>query len=313
MKIVKIFGVVVGIHVFALVLIFANPGCSSSSKPAPAPADTVAAKADTPPPLVVPNAAPSPSLSVAAAPPPVAFNPDAAATAAQPSPSVRFTPTRPGTPAASTLVAEPVADVMPATTYAVKSGDSLWSIANKNKISTTDLAAANNLKTSAVLKLGQKLVIPGKSMPKATAATPAAASEYAAPTKAPEAAPAKASTGMRHTVKSGETLGTIAQKYGVKQRDLALANNITDPAKLAAGKELMIPGWDPAAGKPAGKSSAKSPASATPAPSKPATETRPAFTTPQFDAPPVISSQPPIPTGEVPVIRVDETPAPKKP
>lgn len=313
MKIVKIFGVVVGIHVFALVLIFANPGCSSSSKPAPAPADTVAAKADTPPPLTVPNAAPSPSLNVAAPPPPVAFNPDAAATAAQPSPSVRFTPTRPGTPAASTLVAEPVADVMPATTYAVKSGDSLWSIANKNKISTTDLAAANNLKTSAVLKLGQKLVIPGKSMPKATAAAPTAASDHAAPAKAPEAASAKSTAGMRHTVKSGETLGTIAQKYGVKQRDLALANNITDPAKLAAGKELVIPGWDPAAGKPAGKSSSKSPASATPAPAKPATETRPAFTTPQFDAPPVISSQPPIPTGEVPVIRVDETPAPKKP
>ena len=32
MKILKIFGIVVGIHVFALLLIFANPGCSSSSK-----------------------------------------------------------------------------------------------------------------------------------------------------------------------------------------------------------------------------------------------------------------------------------------
>ena len=40
MKILKIFGLVVGIHVAALILIFANPGCSSSTKPAPSPGDT---------------------------------------------------------------------------------------------------------------------------------------------------------------------------------------------------------------------------------------------------------------------------------
>ena len=52
MKIIRVFGIVVGIHLFALMLIFANPGCSSSSKPTPAPSDTVA-KADTPPPPTV--------------------------------------------------------------------------------------------------------------------------------------------------------------------------------------------------------------------------------------------------------------------
>ena len=303
MKIVKIFGIVVGIHVFALVLIFANPGCSSSSKPAPAPADTVA-KVDTPPPLTVPNTATT--ITAAPPPPPLSFNPDAPASAAPTSGGVRFTPTRPGTPAASTLVTEPVADVTPAATYTVKSGDSLWSIANKNKISTTDLAAANNLKTSAVLKLGQKLVIPGKSMPKASApaATAAPAQETAA--KSGESVATKSPAGMRHTVKSGETLGTIAQKYGVKQRDLALANNITDPAKLAAGKELVIPGWDPKNSAPAGKSGARTAA--------PAAEARPSFTTPQLDGgpAPVISTAPPPPT-DVPVIRVDESSAAKKP
>ena len=78
MKILKIFGIVVGIHVFALVLIFANPGCSSSSKPAPAPVDTVA-KTEPAPMITVPSA--SPSL-IGSAPPPMAFNPDAAATPA---------------------------------------------------------------------------------------------------------------------------------------------------------------------------------------------------------------------------------------
>ncbi len=305
MKIVKIFGIVVGIHVFALVLIFANPGCSSSSKPAPAPTDTVA-KVEAPAPLTVPNT--TTSITAAPPPPPITFNPDAMASAAPTSGGVRFTPTRPGTPAASTLVSEPVADVTPAATYTVKSGDSLWSIANKNKISTTDLAAANNLKTSAVLKLGQKLVIPGKSMPKASAPVAAPAASYDVAPKAGESVATKSPAGVRHTVKSGETLGTIAQKYGVKQRDLALANNITDPAKLAAGKELVIPGWDPKNAPAAGKNGAKAPAS------MPAAETRPSFTTPQLDGgpAPVISTAPPPPT-DVPVIRVEEASSPKKP
>ena len=304
MKILKIFGIVVGIHVFALVLIFANPGCSSSTKPAPAPTDTVA-KAEPAPTISVPN------ISVAAAPPP-AFNPDAPAADA-PSGGVRFTPTRPNTPAASTLLAEPVKDVTPMTTYTVKSGDSLWSIANKNKLSYQDLAVANNLKSNAALQPGQKLIIPGKALASSSVtATGGAVGTTATP--APTAAAKPAGATMKHTVKSGETLGTIAQKYGVRQRDLAIANNITDPLKLAAGKELTIPGWDAANGKAPAKSSTKSPSSGAPA-SKPAADTRPLFTTPQLDQPaPVIVAQPPgAPTGEVPVIRVDETPAPKKP
>ena len=299
MKILKIFGVVVGIHVFALVLIFANPGCSSSTKPAPAPTDTLA-KAEPAPTISVPN------ITVAAPPP--AFNPDAPAAAAA---GVRFTPTRPNTPAASTLLAEPVTDVTPMTTYTVKSGDSLWSIANKHKLSYPDLAAANNLKSNAALQPGQKLIIPGK----APAPGAAAGGTSPAPAAPAPAAPAKPSaSAMKHTVKSGETLGTIALNYGVRLRDLAIANNISDPLKLAAGKELIIPGWDAANGKPPAKAPTKSPAAGA-APPKPAADARPLFAPPQLDQPaPVIVAQPPgAPTGEVPVIRVDEAPAPKKP
>ncbi|MCX6954977.1 MAG: LysM peptidoglycan-binding domain-containing protein [Verrucomicrobia bacterium] len=290
MKILKIFGIVVGIHVFALVLIFANPGCSSSAKPTPAATDTIAKADPAPAPIVVPNTAA-----------PISFNPDAPAMAA-PTP-VRFTPTRPNTPAASALVAEPVKDVTPMTTYAVKSGDSLWSIANRNKLTPSELATANNLKSNAVLQPGQKLIIPGKTSHAAptSAATAPATAATTSNVKAADTVPAKAG-GLRHTVKSGETLGTIAQKYGVKQRDLAIANNITDPLKLAAGKELVIPGWDP-----------KSPKSATKSPGTTAAKPLPdaaSFAPPATDqAPPVISAQP-APAAEVPVIRVEES---KKP
>ena len=313
MKIMKVLGVVVGIHVFALILIFANPGCSSASKPAPAPVDTMAKSAPAPS-VSVGGVTPSVSVPmsdggaspVSAAP--LNFNPDAPALPASGG-GVRFSPTRPGTSAASTLVAEPVADVVPATTYVVRSGDSLWTIAKKNHLTYQELATANNLKSTAALREGQKLLIPSKPVATAPVAT--------STTKAGEPAPVttKASAdSVKHVVKSGETLGTIAKKYGVKSSDIAVANNITDPQKIRAGMELVIPGWQTPAGKSAAKSSgttAKPAAgSAKSTGSKPGTipEIKPIFNAPDSTATPSIGTKAPA-SGDVPIIKVDETPA----
>jgi LysM repeat protein len=307
MKILKIFGLVVGIHVFALIVIFASPGCSSTRKPPPAPIDTVP-KSEPPPAVTVPNTpvisatgvytspvTPAPVTPAPIAPAPVAFDPNAAATsssaAATGPATVRFTPTRPGTPAAGTLVAEPVADVTPATTYVVKAGDSLWSIAKKHKLTVADLTNANGLAANANLQPGQKLVIPGKSTPaSATKGAPAAKSA---------AAPRPGGEVVKHVVKTGETLGTIARNYGVRQADIAATNSISDPARIQAGMELIIPGWQPASGK-AAKGAGKGAAKAV----DPKAE-------PKVEAP---AAPPPSPPA-VPIIRIDDapvTPAPKR-
>jgi LysM repeat protein len=312
MKIMKVLGVVVGIHVFALILIFANPGCSSTSKPSPAPVDTVVRAEPAPTVSVtgVPSGVSVPMADSGTSPvsaAPIAFNPDAPALTA--GGGVRFTPTRPGTAAASTLVAAPVADVTPATTYTVKSGDSLWSIAKKNHLTVGDLATANNLKTSVPLHEGQKLLIPSK--PAAPAAA-AAASATATPTAPDVPAPKAPANAVKHVVKSGETLSTIAKQYGVKSSDIAVANNITDPQKIRAGMELVIPGWQTPAGKAtAAKSAAKgAPASANGGTAKPAVpEIKPLFNAPPSSATPTVGPQAPA-SGDVPVIKVDETPAP---
>lgn len=50
-----------------------------------------------------------------------------------------------------------------------------------------------------------------------------------------------------HTVQTGETLGSIAQLYGVSVEDILAANNLTDPNMLSVGQQLIIPigGFEP--------------------------------------------------------------------
>ena len=304
MKILKIFGLVVGIHLFALILIFANPGCSSTAKTAPSPGDTTSGSSATSSPLV-----PAPSSSSSTSTPStesttssaITFNPDAPAAAAPATSDtgVRFTPTRPGTPVAGALVAEPVADVTPATSYTVKSGDNLWTIARKNNLTVAQLTAANSLPANASLRPGQKLVIPGKP---ASAAAAATATGGAGPTaKATDPLTAAtvnraSSEGVKHVVKSGETLGAIARKYSVGQGELAVANNISDPAKIRPGMELVIPGWK-ASGSKAGKASKSTNGAPTTQPSTP----------PTFD--PLLPQPSPTTPPPVPVIPIDDSPA----
>ena len=219
MKIIKILGIAAGLHaVLALILIFASPGCSSTkAADTGSPAITAAPAAD----------APAPAAIIAA--------PDSA--------TIRYSPTRPGTAVASALEEQPVSDVTPASTYTVAHGDSLSSIAKKNKLTKADLAAANNLKSSSLLHPGQKLIIPSKQL--------AAAAAVPAPTAAAaEPAGAEKSGGdvQKHVVAPGETLSGIAHRYGIKQGDIAVANNITDPKRIQPGQELIIPAKSAAAG-----------------------------------------------------------------
>lgn len=271
MKVLRIFGIVAFVHAFAFLLIMANPGCSTKPKPAPTPASTETTPASSSPALSVPTSNTAETPALGAAPQSVgaessggiSFDPNATAISVP-----RYSPTRPGTPASTALQAEPVTDVTPATTISVGKGDSLWSIAKKHNIPVADLAAANNLKTGATLRVGQKLVVPGKALgsstetasakEEATPASPASSHKTASTVETP-AAKVPAAGGVKHIVKPGETLAVIARKYGVKAGDVAVANNITNPAMIRAGKELVIPGWQ------APKSSGKGGAAETPA------------------------------------------------
>lgn len=277
MKILKICGIVAGLHALALILIFANPGCSSSlaqskpDKPAPSPTDAPLST-EPPPAITVPNTSSgTPAASTTDAP--AGLNPVASDSALAPSAGpIVFNPTRPGTPAAAALEAQPVANVTPASTYVVGRGDSLWSIAKKNHLKISTLVEANRLKPGAALFPGQKLIIPG--------ATPASAPAIGNETETihPAAAAAAPSSGqtVKYVVKPGETLGAIARKYNVRVGAIATANNISAPQKIHPGQVLIIPGGhgglthaSKSAAAQSGSASATGAPSAEPAPAPP--------------------------------------------
>jgi len=48
--------------------------------------------------------------------------------------------------------------------------------------------------------------------------------------------------GLIHTVKKGETLYSIARRYGVRPSEIMRANDIVNPSYIAVGQTLVIPG-----------------------------------------------------------------------
>lgn len=96
--------------------------------------------------------------------------------------------------------------------YTVVKGDSLWSIAQKYNISVSDLKSLNNL-TSNNIYIGQRLLISNNINP---------------------------STGNSYIVQKGDSLWSIAQKYGINPTELIKYNNL-DNLTIYIGQELKIP------------------------------------------------------------------------
>lgn len=240
MKILKIFGLVVGVHVVAFMFVFAIPGCRSTTRHSPPPAQSVQAEAAAvrmapPTPaadsIISPYAATNNNSSGAndlmGAPvnaTPVSF--DAGSV-----PGVRFNPTRPGSPTAVAVQTAAAPQVTPASTHVVASGETLWKIAKAHQLTTKELAAANKLRPDAPLKQGQKILIPGKAVPSSTASS--------SPTGV---------TGdtLVYKVKPGETLQVIARHAGTTSAAIKTLNHLKSDT-VRAGQELTLPAGNAAA------------------------------------------------------------------
>lgn len=115
----------------------------------------------------------------------------------------------------------------PAGYHVVSYGESLTSIAWKYGVSVEDLVRANGLPNPNFVFAGQRLVIPSGGAQTASAA--------------PASAPAEAGGETTHIVQAGQTLTSIAARYGVSVSALMQANGLRNQDFIYVGQRLRIP------------------------------------------------------------------------
>ena len=129
--------------------------------------------------------------------------------------------------------------------YTVKRGDTLPAIAKKLKVSRTDLAEANDLRTKAKLIAGQKLIVPREAtvlMAARTERTVPVADSRPISTDAPLMAQISTNSNrvrVSHQVREGDTLSSIARVYKTTVESLQAWNKIRGN-RIVAGARLTI-------------------------------------------------------------------------
>jgi LysM repeat protein len=130
---------------------------------------------------------------------------------------------QPTQPPAELVVPTGIPTIQPPNEYTLQTGEYIYCIARRFDINPADLLAANGLNTASVVYAGLTLTIPQTSNPfpgqRAILKHPAT-----------------------YTVNSGETIYSVACKYGdVTPEAIAYANNLQSPYTLQAGQQLIIP------------------------------------------------------------------------
>ncbi len=120
--------------------------------------------------------------------------------------------------------------------YTVRSGDSVWAIAQRFGLRTADVLAWNGLSAASTIHPGQVLRLKAQTTS--------------------SSAPASPSSTKTHTVVAGDTVYAIAKKYGTTVSAILSANGISGAAIIYPGQKLKLAGS--ATSSPASSSSSSS-------------------------------------------------------
>ncbi len=129
-------------------------------------------------------------------------------------------------------------------TIVIQQGDTLYSVAQRAGTTVPDLMHANGLNDPTNIRVGQSLRLPASSSGQAAGGPVRLASAPAAPIAAPAAVPAQNATrpmGGFHTVEAGETVYSIARRYGVAPNTIIAGNELGANPQLRIGQRLAIP------------------------------------------------------------------------
>ena len=108
--------------------------------------------------------------------------------------------------------------------HIVRPGETIEFVAERYSVALDELLRMNSFKVGTRLYSGDVILIPG-SPPIAPAA----------------ATPAPAAGATQHVVRRGETLATIAARYGRTVAQIVQANGILNPNRIDVGQILIIP------------------------------------------------------------------------
>jgi LysM repeat protein len=109
------------------------------------------------------------------------------------------------------------------TRYTVQPGDTLSGIAVRYGVTVDAIVATNNLPNRSTIYAGQSLIIPSA-------------------TSSGSQAPPQTASGGKYTVQPGDSLTSVAARFGITRQALAAANGISPSSYLYVGQVLTIPG-----------------------------------------------------------------------
>ncbi len=110
------------------------------------------------------------------------------------------------------------------TTYVVRSGDTLITIARRFRTTVNAIVSLNRILNPDLIHVGQRLQTPGSG------------------------APAEPSNACIYVVKAGDTLSKIALANRTTVWAITIANNLLNPSFIWVGQRLVIPGCSPSGG-----------------------------------------------------------------
>ena len=115
-------------------------------------------------------------------------------------------------------------------TYTVKKGDNLWTIARRSNVSLNELYAANGLDTTSILSIGQQLQIPVEG---STATVTAPSPDTYQPTSFNQGS-------TEYMGKRGDSLSKIANQFDTSVRAIKAANGLSSDL-IRVGDKLVVP------------------------------------------------------------------------
>lgn len=132
-------------------------------------------------------------------------------------------------------------------THVVRRGETLSRIAALYGTTPQRIAKANGMRTGSIIRTGQRLRIPDGSEREVASATPSRRGSSTAARSAPSKPSTVEGAGgvverRIHSVRRGDTVGKIADRYGASVSEIVRWNNLSPRGRIYPGQRIVIEG-----------------------------------------------------------------------